>query len=63
MEYKTPSLSFSRSRESMDPRIRKDDNAKNSIRVIREVGEGPDCKTGGCRAEVWSEDFSAEKYL
>jgi hypothetical protein len=36
---------------------------QNSIRVIREVGEGPDCKDGGCRAESWSEDFSAEKYL
>ncbi|MEI7513299.1 MAG: hypothetical protein WCJ74_01620 [bacterium] len=35
----------------------------HSIRVIREVGMGPDCKTGGWRAEVWPEDFSPEKYL
>ncbi len=44
-------MSFLRMRESMDSLLQGNDNSgvQNSIRVICEVGEGPDCKTRGCR--------------
>ena len=61
MKYKTP-LSVIPAKAGIQSESIYMLRIRNFIRIIREVGEEPDCKNGGGRTELWSGDFSEEKY-